>query len=245
MVLNLFISVFLLFALPAAAGKFKRVKSGGEPASLSKAAWGVTLLETEQAEYVAGNGERFSVDIARFRQDGEAYQVLSFVAARGRTKEARNEIGNAPGTAGFIAPGEIVFFKGAHVVSVRSLKPGATSSNLHALAQAIGATLDKGEGEIPALLKHLPNPDEAQRTAIYLNSIDTLDDLGAQLPAMSAVRADGNADAALATLASGKVLLVEFNTPQLATENDQRIIARIQELWKLGQPAPAAYRRVG
>ncbi len=42
-----------------------------------------------------------------------------------------------------------------------------------------------------------------------------------------------------------KVLVVEFNTPQLAIENDQRIIARIQELWKLGQPAPTAYRRVG
>ena len=42
-----------------------------------------------------------------------------------------------------------------------------------------------------------------------------------------------------------KFLIVEFNTPQLATDNDQRIIARIQELWKLGQPAPTAYRRVG
>jgi hypothetical protein len=41
------------------------------------------------------------------------------------------------------------------------------------------------------------------------------------------------------------VLLVEFHTPQLATENDQRIIARIQELWRLGQRAPTAYRRVG
>ena len=41
------------------------------------------------------------------------------------------------------------------------------------------------------------------------------------------------------------MLIVEFNTPQLASENDRRITARIQELWKLGQPAPSAYRRVG
>jgi hypothetical protein len=62
---------------------------------------------------------------------------------------------------------------------------------------------------------------------------------------LSAVRGDGNADAAFAKIGSSKVLLVEFHTPQLATENDQRIIARIQELWRLGQRAPTAYRRVG
>jgi hypothetical protein len=49
----------------------------------------------------------------------------------------------------------------------------------------------------------------------------------------------------LATYEPSKLLLIEFHTPQLATENDKRIIARIQELWKLGQPAPTAYRRVG
>jgi hypothetical protein len=38
---------------------------------------------------------------------------------------------------------------------------------------------------------------------------------------------------------------VEFNTPQLAAENDQLISTRIQQLWELGQPAPTAYRRVG
>jgi hypothetical protein len=60
-----------------------------------------------------------------------------------------------------------------------------------------------------------------------------------------AVQSGGNADAALSTYGPSKVLIIEFNTPQLATENDKRIIARIQELWKLGQPAPTAYRRVG
>src|SRR6185369_13264215 len=34
-------------------------------------------------------------------------------------------------------------------------------------------------------------------------------------------------------------------TPQLATDNDQRIIAKIHELWNQGLPAPTAYRRVG
>src|SRR4029079_4533524 len=73
----------------------------------------------------------------------------------------------------------------------------------------------------------------------------TLTSLAPQQAVLTAIQADGNADAAFATVGSSKVLLVEFNTPQLATDNDQRIIARIHELWKLGQPAPTAYRRVG
>jgi hypothetical protein len=80
---------------------------------------------------------------------------------------------------------------------------------------------------------------------VYLSTFSSLDALGVQQPVLSAVRGDGNADAAFAKIGSSKVLLVEFHTPQLATENDQRIIARIQELWRLGQRAPTAYRRVG
>lgn len=108
-----------------------------------------------------------------------------------------------------------------------------------------GLILDKGEGEIPALIKHFPNPEQAQKNAIYLNSFDDLDRLPFQHAVFDAIQPHGNADAAFTTDGSSKILIVEFNTPQLATENDQRIIARIQELWKLGQPAPTAYRRVG
>ena len=242
--LNLLFSVILLFALPSETGKFKRVKTGGELSSLPKVEERSAPLEAERAEYVAGNGERFSVELVQFRQDGQAYQMLSLVAAQDRTKEIKNEIGVTAGTAGFRTPDQVTFFKGTHLVRIASVK-GAGASNLDELARSISETLDKGEGDVPALIKHFPDPEEAQRNALYLNSIDTLDGFGLQQPVLTAVRADGNADAALATLGSSKMLIVEYNTPQLATENDQRILARIQELWKLGQPAPTAYRRVG
>ena len=101
------------------------------------------------------------------------------------------------------------------------------------------------EDDARVLTKHLPPPEEAQKSAVYLNSFSDLDKLGLQQPVLSAVQSGGDADAALATYAPSKVLLIEFHTPQLAAENDRRIIARIQELWRLGQPAPTAYRRVG
>jgi len=101
------------------------------------------------------------------------------------------------------------------------------------------------EDDIPVLIKHLPPPEEAQKNAVYLDSFSDLEKLGLQHPVLSAVESGGDADAALATYAPSKVLIIEFHTPQLAADNDQRIITRIRELWRLGQPAPTAYRRVG
>ena len=233
-----------MFALPGETGKFRRVKAG-VPEPVKPIVLKVAPVESEQAEYAANNGERFAVELIKLRNDGAAYELLSLTAAQARTKEPQVEIGAGAGTAEFRTQDQLAFFKGPHFVRITSLKPSADSTNLNDLARSISETLDKGEGEIPVLIKHLPDPEEAQRNAVYLNSIDTLDSFGLQQPVLSAVRGDGNADAALATLGSSKVLIVEFNTPQLATENDQRITARIQELWKLGQPAPTAYKRVG
>ena len=101
------------------------------------------------------------------------------------------------------------------------------------------------EDETPVLIQHLPPPEEVQKNAVFLKSFSDLDKLGLQQPVLSAVQSGGDADAALATYGPSKVLIIEFHTPQLAADNDRQIIARIQELWKLGQPAPTAYRRVG
>lgn len=227
MFIKVLISAILLFALPAETGKFKPVRSDGD-----------------QAEYVAPNGERFAVKTVQLQSDSKAYEALSLAAAAARATD-RVEIGNAVGTAGFSNKDQVAFFKGVYFVTVTSLTSAPGSSNLQDLAQSLANKIDKGEGEIPVLIKHLPNPDEAQKNAVYLNSFTTLMSLAPQQPVLTAVQGDGNADAAFATIGSSKVLIAEFNTPQLASDNDQRIIARIHELWNLGQPAPTAYRRVG
>jgi hypothetical protein len=197
---------------------------------------------TEQTQCIAGKKQRpVAVEITKFRQDSEAYELLSKVAAEARARHPGVEIQTSYGTAGFAHEGEISFFKGTAFVRLK----GDDAQTLKECAQQLSSSLDQGEGDIPALLKHLPNPEEAQKTAVYLNSFTDLNELALQQGVLSAVESGGNADAALAAYGPSKVLIVEFNTPQLAGDNDRRIIARIQELWKLGQPAPAAYRRVG
>lgn len=223
--------------LPTRIGNFRKV-STSDQSNLVKPL-GVDSEAAEQAEF-AGNGNRIVVDIIRFRQDNESYEFVSLMAA-GSQAELRPGYG---GTAGYVRENEAGFFKGRHFVRLSSNKP-LDAAIRDALVSELSKNLDNGEGDIPALIKHLPNPEEAQKNAIYLHSFDDLSVLGYQSPVYSAIQSGRNADAVLASYGPSKMLIVEFNTPQLATDNDRRIIASIQELWKLGQPAPTAYRRVG
>ena len=204
---------------------------------------GAVPLDAYFIEYSGSNGSRVAVETIRFQQDTQAYELLSLIAATARASNPNLEIVNNIGTAGFAIDRELAFFKGGTFVRIRNL--AKNDADLNALAQTWAEGLDKGENDIPALIKHLPKEEEARKNAVYLNNFADLKRLPFQHGVFDAIQADRNADAALSTYGPSKVLIVEFNTPQLATDNDRRIIARIQELWKLGQPAPTAYRRVG
>lgn len=227
--------------LPSALGNFRQVKTTTSPSTDQN----LEPLAYQLSEYAGNKGDRVSVEIVRLRLEAQAYQELSLAAATARGNNSRIDIvpNLGGGTAGFATESELVFFKGQHLVKVKNLK--GSPGNVNEVAQNLSATLDKGEGDIPVLIKHLPQLEETQKNAIFLSNFTNLNSPWLQWPVLDAVQGGGNADAALATSGSSKILLVEFNTPQLATENDKRIIARIQELWRLGQPAPAAYRRVG
>jgi len=200
-------------------------------------------LDATRWEYFGAGGSKVSVERFRFRQDAQAYEMLSLISAAVRSSNSNVEIVKGIGTAGFATDNEISFFKGVHFVRIKNLNGRA--ADLNEFAHTWSEILDKGEADIPALIKHFPDPNEAQKNAVYLNSFADLQRLPFQHAVFDAIQSGGNADAAMAMYGPSKVLIVEFNTPQLATENDKRIIARIQELWKLGQPAPTAYRRVG
>jgi len=226
---------------PATAGKFKlSSKTASPPANLDT---GSVPVERARFEYTGSNGARASVETYRFPQETQAYELLSLIAANARGSNSQIEIVNGIGTAGFQTDQEIAFVRGARFVSVKNLN--GRPADLNELAHVWAESLDKGEGDIPPLIKHLPNPEQAQKNAVYLNSFADLHRLPFQHAVFDAIQSGGNADAVLSTYGPIKVLIVEFNTPQLATENDKRSIARIQDLWKLGQPAPSAYRRVG
>ena len=224
--------------LPDRVGTFRRA-GGFEPNDVK-----LDSGEFEvQTVYVGANGAQLIVTLSRVQQDARAYEMLTTTARNFRKAEAA-EINSNIGTAGFISSDLVGFFKGPHFVRVSFANPRGNEKDAISLANQLAAQLDRGEGDIPVLVKHLPSWEQAQRTTVYLNRFKSLDAI-AQDPVLSAIDSEGDAEAVLATYDSARLLLIEFNTPQRAAENDRRILARIQELWKLGQPAPTGYRRIG
>ena len=240
--------------LPKKVGEFYQIASIQPLQTLAKE--GILNPETimggatvgAEAQYLSRKGEKFLVEFVQFRSDAEAYSLLTIVAKLMNGAAPTENIGIASdvGTASVASSRQIAFFKGRAFVRV-SL-PDAHEKQLSRaidLARLFAEQIDRGDSEIPVLVKHLPDWQNGQKHAAYLSSFRSLDAIVANQPVLTAVSAEGDADAVVSNYGPSKLLIVEFNTPQLAAENDQRIVARIQELWKQGQPAPSAYRRVG
>jgi hypothetical protein len=239
--------------LPTRVGEFYQIESIRPLQSLAKE--GTLNPETArsgfvgaEAQYLSRKGEKFLVEFVQFRSDAEAYSLLTIVANLMNGAAPTENIGLASdvGTASLTSSRQIAFFKGRAFVRVsvaddHEKQPGGAID----LARLFAGQIDKGDSDIPVLVKHLPDWQKGQKHAVYLSSFTSLEAVAANQPVLTAVSAEGDADAVVSNYGSSKLLIVEFNTPQLAGENDLRIVARIQELWKQGTPAPSAYRRVG
>lgn len=224
---------------PSQVGGFRRLQAPTPSDALNA----VTSQGVAKALY-GGNGQQFIVEIVNFHQDTESYGLLSILASLAREKDSSVELTSDFGTASFRSDQQVSFFKGLEFVRITHLTK-STKQVDDAFVRAFADTIDKGEAEIPALVKHLPSPEESQKIATFLTRFTNLQTLLPSQTVLTALETDGNADAAFVVTQTGKVLVVEYNTPQLAKENDDRVVAKIHELWKLGQPAPTAYRRVG
>jgi len=101
------------------------------------------------------------------------------------------------------------------------------------------------DDDIPVLVRHLPNWESVQNQAKYVVTLDDLKRAVPAQPVLDAVGFEGGTEAVTANYGNAQLAIVEFGTPQFSVENDQRIVAKIQELRAQSQPAPTAYRRVG
>ncbi len=196
-----------------------------------------------EAEYASPDGLRLLVELVRFSQDSDAYSFLTRV---GKQDQALDEVSKEVGTATVIRPGSVSFFKGRTFVRVsESGAPTKEVTKSLELARLISDRLENGEGEIPVLVKHLPQWEDAQKRVVYLARFKSLKDTLPGQPILETVQSEGDADAVVTNYDGVHLLIVEFNTPQLAADSDRNIIARIQELRTQGQAVPSSYRRVG
>jgi hypothetical protein len=200
--------------------------------------------------YASADGKKVEVLVIKTASDSAAYSFL--------TEGVDKENGLSPGqgrrleglgTAAFEFPTDVFFFKGDTFVvlgpSMKDKESGSLTAGILALAHSIADTLDKGTGEIPSLINHLPSTESVQARAVYAINLSGLKLVVRNQPILDAVSFEGGTEAVIAKYDQGQLVIVEFQTPQLASDADARITARIAELRGQHQPVPAAYKREG
>ena len=226
---------------PLASGKEEFLKNFSERAGITSAAG---------RNYISKDGRRFSVTLVTTVSDSAAYAFLT--EAKLRAEDAGNENATTTpgiGTSSFSLGNGLVnnmsFFKGRVFAALYEEGKPRDEQPLANFGKTLADTLDKGGGEIPVLVKHLPDWQNVQSRVLYAVSQNTLKNQFSDQSVLDALSFEGGAEAVVANYGAQKLVVVEFNTASLATDNDQRITARLQELRAQGQPVPSGYRRVG
>jgi hypothetical protein len=197
-------------------------------------------------DYASPDGENIRIGLTKVDNDSAAYSILTgwrkYQRDRGQVAPLQvNDIGTA---STLISSQSLAFFKGSAFVTVDSAN-ARNSDQITTIARLFAATLDNGEGDIPVLVKHLPNWEQAQPGALYAVNSETLLVAVPNQPILKEVSFEGGTEAVIANYGQSQMVIVEYTTPQFSVENDQRIWTRIAELKSQGQPVPIAYRRVG
>ncbi len=101
------------------------------------------------------------------------------------------------------------------------------------------------EQDVPIIVQHLPEWQDTQKHAVYAANLPALQQAASNKPALDAVSFAGGTEAATAVYGAARLVVVEFTTPQYASDNDARVNERIAQLRDKGQLVPSAYKRVG
>lgn len=118
-----------------------------------------------------------------------------------------------------------------------------------ALAQAQPEGQESGpdeSGGLPILVMHLPQWEKkVGEDYAYATSPAALQKAAGNQPALDAFDFDSGVEAVTAKYDAGRLVIVEFPTPQHSVDADAAIKRRVEELKAAGQPVPSLYSRVG
>ncbi len=211
--------------------------------------------------YKLKTADRFIVYVVRTGSDSAAYALetaylnLQLRGESGMREELRAKPPpaiqtNAIGTASLIGNtfnfGGVDFVKGSTYVHITGTgKETYGLKEMESLAKLVADPIDKGGGDIPVLIKHLPDWEKTYSQALYAVSPGSLKEVAGTQPVFNALNFEGGTEAVTANYGQSQLVIFEFTTPQFASDNDRRITAKIQGLKNQGQPTPTGYRRVG
>ena len=101
---------------------------------------------------------------------------------------------------------------------------------------------DNQNRQIPIIVEHLPDWKNAQSQAVYIRTSDDLRNTLPDHPVLDLITFAGGTEAVKADYNAGKLLIVEFSTPQFSIDADNRVKQFLTE-----NPSNEAtyFRRVG
>lgn len=95
---------------------------------------------------------------------------------------------------------------------------------------------------IPVLIKHLPDWENARNRATFANNVEDLKKVLGKREILDLIDFTGGTEAVTAPYDAGKLLIVEYNTPQVSVEADNQFKQKLSEL---SPNPPIFYRRIG
>ncbi len=208
--------------------------------------------------YATPDGARFVVEILRTDSVSAAFALLTRAAQQTtpqqNTAPTFSDLSDV-GAYAALSSGQAAFVKDKFFVRVRVDKDVAPDADkINALVRAIASSIDGEAGGVPVLLQHLPQWETAQNNARYAVSLAGLQTaLGNQESVLNGLNFAGGTEAVVANYETSdssdksfaQLALVEHLTPQLATDNNNRINALIAERQVNNQAVPTLFRRTG
>ena len=95
-------------------------------------------------------------------------------------------------------------------------------------AQINSQEIDESDG-IPVLIKHLPDWEDTRNRATYILNADDLRKSLGERAIFDLIYFTGGAEAVTAPYDAGKLLIVEYNSPETSVEADTQIKQRLSE----------------
>jgi len=114
--------------------------------------------------------------------------------------------------------------------------------SLFAQGTVVEISQEMSDEGIPVLTKHLPDWENAQYRSVYIRNSTELKNAIGDSPVVTIIDFAGGTEAVFASYDSGKLLLVEFNSPQDSIETDNK---SKESLSNANLTAPIFFRRIG
>lgn len=134
-----------------------------------------------------------------------------------------------------------IFVKVLLVVCAFFLSLGDVSAQEKTPSSIVSQEVSESDG-IPVLIKHLPDWENVRKGATLTNNVDDLRNALGERPVFDLIDFTGGTEAVTAAYNQGKLLIIEYPSPQASVEADNKFKERLAQT---GQSPPTFYRRIG